>query len=254
MFKTLIIDDDALARQRIRQLLEAYHSDLVIAGECRNGAEAVRMIRRIEPDLLFLDIQMKDMTGFEVLEELSSHLLPMVIFITAYDQYAVQAFEVLAFDYLLKPIKAERFNRSVHQALKSLRRSGRAVHERQLHSILKYLRQEQMSSPSTIPIRLSGKVRFLELKNIRYIKASGYYIELYTHEKRYLIRESLSSIQQRLPAQDFLRIHRSTIINRHYLQEIERLSSGDVEVLMKDEERFRVSRSYREQLFVELGI
>jgi two-component system LytT family response regulator len=254
MFTILIIDDEALARKRIRQLLHPYRSDLVIAGECHTGAEAIEMIRRIEPDLIFLDIQMKDITGFEVLEALPSSVLPMVIFVTAYDQYAVQAFEVFAFDYLLKPFKAERFHQSLHRAIKNLRRTRPAANEKQLRSILEYLKRTQNDTPKTIPIRMSGKVRFLELDNIRYIKASGYYIELFTHQKRYLIRESLSSIQQRLPQPDFLRIHRSTIINRHYLQEIIRLSSGDVEVLMKDEERFRVSRSYREQLFEELGI
>ena len=254
MFTTLIIDDEALARQRIRHLLQSYRSEIDIAGECRNGAQALEMIRRHKPDLVFLDIQMKDMTGFEVLEELPASQLPMIIFITAYDQYAVRAFEVFAFDYLLKPIKAERFHQSVRRALKNLRRTLPAATQQQLRAALRYFSQDQHDEPQTLPIRQSGKVCFIDLDNIRYVKASGYYIEIYTSEKRYLVRESLSGIQQRLPQLDFLRIHRSTIINRHFLQEINRLSSGDVEVLMKDEARFRVSRSYREQLFEELGI
>ena len=251
MIKTLIIDDEALARQRIRSLL-AQRKEIALVGECKSGAEAIRAIREQQPDLIFLDIRMKDMDGFEVLENFPESEMPLIIFSTAYDQYAVRAFDVFAFDYLLKPFKEERFHQSLDKAVRLLRERPSPTDAAQLNALLGLL--QQRNGHGTLPIRQSGKICFVEVEDIRYIEASGYYIEIHADGKKFLLRESLTRIEQRLPGRQFIRIHRSTIINTAYLREIEQIGFGDVEAHMKDGKVFRVSKTYKEQLFERLGV
>jgi two-component system LytT family response regulator len=254
MFKVLIIDDEALARRRIQKLLPQW-ADLQLLGECRNGAEALAAIREKKPDLIFLDIHMKDMTGFEVLGELREEERPLTIFVTAYDQYAIRAFEVFAFDYLLKPFKDDRFALSVEKARAML--LDRAQQQQQIEQLKELIAYLQTNTGSTaeapkLALKHGSKVSLVAPADIRYIEASGYYIEVFTQEKRILLRESMQQILEQLDPKAFLRIHRSTIINMQYLAEIQHVGSGDVEVRMKDGKRFRVSKSYREELFNQL--
>lgn len=261
MVRTLIIDDEALARRRIRHLLEQ-RMDIQILGECKNGAEAIAAIGSERPDLIFLDIQMKDMTGFEVLEHIDPELFPLVIFVTAYDQYAIKAFDIFAFDYLLKPFKEERFALSVDKAVASLQKRSVSefAHSDQIKSLLTYLSDQGApgsTSPAfsnTIPIKGSGKISFVEIQDIVHIEASGYYIEIHTADKKYLLRESLANMSERLDDQYFLRIHRSTIVNLQYLEEIKNNGTSEVEVVLKTGRQFRVSKSYKDVLFERLGI
>ncbi len=255
MLKSLIIDDEPLARRRVQMLLQEW-PEIRVLGECGNGSEAIRRITSDAPDLIFLDIQMKDMTGFDVLQSLPAERLPLTIFITAYDQYAIRAFDVFAFDYLLKPFKEERFHLSVKKALASLQEKQPAQPATQLQSLLDYLQQKQSPEPTatSLALKMSGRICFVEFADIRYIEASGYYIEVYTREKKYLIRDSLTNMVDKLPPSCFIRIHRSTIINIDYLSEIIHLGLGEVEVLMKDDKRYRVSRSYKEGFFEKMGI
>lgn len=254
MVRTLIIDDESLARRRIRHLLGP-RTDVEILGECRNGVEAIEAIRAERPELIFLDIQMKDMTGFEVLENIPSDEMPLVIFVTAYDQYAISAFDVFAFDYLLKPFKDERFQLSVDKAVDALSRR-RLPNAPQIQDLLAYLRREPTTEarPRTIPIRGSGKISFVELSDITHIEASGYYVEIHTREKKYLLRETLTNLEHQLDPQHFVRIHRSTIVNLQYLSEIQHSGLNDVAVILKTGGSFRVSKTYREGLFERLGI
>ncbi|MEM1322075.1 MAG: LytTR family transcriptional regulator DNA-binding domain-containing protein [Bacteroidota bacterium] len=260
MIRTLIIDDESPARQRIRDLL-ARQSDIELIGECKSGQEAIDSILNSKPDLIFLDIQMKDMNGFEVLESLLPEDRPITIFVTAYDQYAIQAFEYFAFDYLLKPFKDQRFMQSLQQARRLLAQQQPAAYDQQLQSLLRLLRSEPgqiekapKGNPQLMPIKLAGKIYFIPIEDIRYIEASGYYIEIHTSEKKHLLRESLSRILDRLPAEQFMRIHRSAIIRLSFLAEINSLGMGDVEVVMKDGKVLRVSKTYKEELMRRLGV
>ena len=251
MIRTLIIDDEALARQRIRALL-AHRQDVALIGECKSGAEALRAIREQQPDLIFLDIRMKDMSGFEVLQNLPESETPLIIFSTAYDQYALRAFDVFAFDYLLKPFKEERFYKSLDKAIRLLGEKQASPDGSQLGALLEYLRQDNRRR--TLPIRQAGKICFVDMADIRYVEASGYYIEIYSGEKKFLLRESLANMERQLEGRQFIRIHRSTIINTGFLHQIEQIGYGDVEAHMKDGRVFRVSKTYKEALFGRLGI
>lgn len=258
MFKTLIIDDEALARQRIKHLLKK--EKLVnIIGECNNGNQAIHAIIKNQPDLVYLDIQMKDMSGFEVLENLPEDKLPLIIFVTAYDQYAVKAFDFFAFDYLLKPFKEERFQISLQKALYALENKKTPTTEVQFQSLLQYLKKnknhyESSSQSRSLPIKSGNKICFIDMNDIQYIEASGYYIEIFTAEKKHLLRETLSKMLEKLEQDQFIRIHRSTIINTEYLSEINSIGFGDIEAIMKDGKVFRVSKSYKDGLFERLGL
>ncbi len=259
MIKVLIIDDEALARLRIRRLLED-RAEIDIAGECKSGEAAIAAIRQKRPDLIFLDIQMKDMTGFEVLDALRPEEWPMVIFVTAFDQYAIRAFDVFAFDYLTKPFKEERFELSVNKALVALGNQRQPAKENNLEQLLAFIRQmapadQGPSLPGQVlPIRQAGKISFVEFKAIHYINASSYYVEIQTAGKKHLLRETLSNLEEKLPAGRFFRIHRSTLINLDFLKELLYENKNELAVRMKDDQVFRVSRSYRDELLKRLGV
>lgn len=251
MIRALIIDDEVLARRRILSLL-SQRPEVEVVGESKSGAEAIKAIREQQPALAFLDIRMKDMNGFEVLRHLHEAETPLIIFSTAYDQYAIRAFDVFAFDYLLKPFKEERFFKSVDKAIQLLQEKASRPGAAQFDALLDYL--QQGSGRRTLPIRQSGKICFIEMEAIRYIEASGYYIEIYSSEKKFLLRESLANMEQRLQGRQFIRIHRSTIINTAFLSQIRQIGFGDVEAHMKDGKVFRVSKTYKEELFGRLGV
>jgi two-component system LytT family response regulator len=254
MTRTLIIDDEALARQRVRKLLET-RSDVEIMQECRNGKEAIQAITEHQPDLIFLDIQMKDMTGFDVLQSLPENSWPLTIFVTAYDKYAIQAFDIFAFDYLLKPFKNERFYLSLDKAIQQLQQEEEQEQRvDQLRELVNYLQKQQEKS-EPMALKQGSKISLVQLEDIRYIEASGYYIEVYTSEsKRLLLRESMTNMLEQLGKPNFIRIHRSTIINTDFLSEIQHTGAGDVVTKMKDGKTFRVSKSYKEALFKRLKL
>lgn len=253
MTRVLIIDDEALARQRVRKLLED-RPDITIVKECRNGTEAIAAISHEDPDLIFLDIQMKDMTGFDVLRSLPQDKWPLTIFITAFDEYAIQAFDIFAFDYLLKPFKNDRFYRSLDKAVASLQQKEQGERVDQLKELVDYLQQQQ-SKEEPLALKQGSKISLVQMDDIRYIEASGYYIEVYTSEsKRLLLRESMTNMLEQLNKPNFIRIHRSTIINTDFLSEIQHTGAGDVVTKMKDGKTFRVSKSYKESLFKRLNL
>ncbi len=243
--RTIIIDDEIDACEGL-QLLLSGQDGLQVISVCRNGREAVEAINRLRPDLIFLDIQMPGLNGFEVLENLEPGNLPLVIFITAYDEYALNAFEVHALDYLQKPFTDERFFQALAYAKERIN-SGSGQN-------LQGLLEAPQLSPSPagkLKIRASGKIHFLDFKELIRLQGFDYYIKVYFQKEVYLVRESLKCILERLPEQ-FIRVHKSHIINLNQLRSMEPLSRGNYEVTLSNGDKVVMSKSYRHQLKVLL--
>jgi two-component system LytT family response regulator len=249
--RVLIIDDEPLARQRLRALLEE-EPDLEVAGECADGRQAVEAIRAHHPDLIFLDVRMPELDGFGVLAALAEEPRPAVIFVTAYDRFALKAFEVNALDYLLKPFDRERFRKAVGRARALVGRDqGEEVRE-QLRALLegapggrKYL--------DRVVIKSSARVFFLRVEEIDWVEAAGNYLKLHAGGEAHLLRETMANLEARLDPTRFLRIHRSTIVNLERIQELQPWFHGDYVVLLRDGTRLTLSRSYRQKLEDLLG-
>lgn len=244
--RTLIVDDEPLARERIRTLLERDDSIEVI-GECSNGADAVRTLSALAPDLVFLDVQMPELDGFAVLYALRDQPLPAIIFVTAYDRYALRAFDVHALDYLLKPFDRERFERALDRA----RRQLKVPHSQELQQRLSSLLRDVRIAPGYLErlvIKSSGRVTFLKTGEIHWIEAQGNYVQLHAGPESHLLRETMSSLEGRLDPKCFLRIHRSTIVNVEYVREMRPLFHGDYTVLMRDGCELTSGRGFRDKL------
>lgn len=257
----VIADDEALARRRIIELLDGHPSVLVV-GETTSGPATLDAVRALEPDVLFLDVQMPGLSGFEVLSRLEPGERPVVVFSTAFDEYAIQAFEVAAIDYLLKPYADERFDQAVRRAERALRddRDDR-VRER-LRGLLDALPAEDgvrsSASPKpylerfAIPVR--GRWVLASATSVAWIEASGDYVTLHADDRSYLLRGTMASVEARLDPGEFLRIHRSTIIRLDRVRGVEIGEHGDYEVVLVDGERLRVSRARRGATLERLGV
>ncbi len=253
--RTLIIDDEILARSRIKSLLLNKH-EIELAGECSSGRDAVKKINDIKPQLIFLDINMKDMNGFEVLEQITISPKPVIIFVTAYDNYASQAFDVEAFDFLLKPFKDERFYRTLKKVLQTPQKEADQIFKQRFADLMEhYTRENKVRTPAArIPIKLGNKTYLLPPLNINYIIASGYYAEIYTAEKKLVIRESLNNLENILDNNNFIRIHRSTIININQIKEIVHSGFSEIDARMNDDKLLRVSKSNKKQFLKLIGL
>ncbi len=238
--RTIVVDDEPLAREKLRGFLEA-ESDFEVVAECRDGAEAVETIEREKPDLVFLDVQMPELSGFEVLEQLDPESFPTVIFVTAYDQYALKAFEVHAVDYLLKPFDRERFQETL----------GRVRERRELgdaRAKLQAMLEERSRYPDRLEVRTSGRVVLVRLEEVIWIDAAGNYVKIHTTTEALTLRETMARIEERLNPELFLRIHRSTIVNVEHIRELQQQFHGDYVVVLKNGQRLTLSRSYREKM------
>jgi two-component system, LytTR family, response regulator len=240
--RTAIADDEEPARERLLDLL-AQEPDVEIAGAARDGAEAIGLIRSARPDLLFLDVQMPAVDGFGVLEQVGPRLMPVTVFVTAYDRYAIQAFEAHALGYLLKPFSDERFEAVLERARRSIR--GRRASE--LGERLALL-VAQRGAADRLAIRSGGRVIFLDLAEIDWIEAAGVYVNLHCGAKVYLHRTTFGQLQQRLDPARFVRIHRSAIVNTDRIKELLPRSHGEYTVVLKTGARIAMSRNYRPQL------
>ena len=238
MIRCVIVDDEPLARQLVREYL-AMDEELEIVAECANGFEAVKAVSAHDPDLLFLDIQMPKLDGFEVLSLLDRS--PIVVFVTAYDEYALRAFEVHALDYLLKPYSADRFKSAL-------------VHARQ------HLGARRPGSHPPAPerrdrlvIRSSGRIYFVRMRDIDWCEAAGNYVRLHAGPQTHLVRGTMAHIESQLERTQFVRIHRSTIVNVDRIQELHSSFGGEYVVLLHDKTRLTLSRGYRDGLQARLG-
>lgn len=254
----LIIDDEPLARKRLLSLVEEI-DNLRLLGQCKTGKEAVSSIEELQPDLIFLDIQMKDMNGFDVLKKLKTTKKPMVIFVTAFDTYAVKAFDAFALDYLLKPYKKERFQKAVARAEQQFEKETQNSLEHKFQKLLQYIEEEktQKNTPTSkrkLPVKTGNTVSFIAYSEIQYILASGSYVEICTLDKKHVLRDSLQNIIAEMESKHMLRIHRSTIINTSFLDKVIHSNFGEIDVKMKDGSLFRVSKSYRNDFQINLGV
>lgn len=249
MIRAIIIDDEPLARERIRTLL-VEHSDITVIGECRDGQEAVTAILADRPDLIFLDIQMPELDGFEVIQAINDEYTPATVFITAFDAHAIRAFEVNAIDYLLKPIDAARFEKTLRRVLDRLSsspaKSGEEADD-QLFAFLERLKAEPKYSTRFV-VRTGSKLSFVRVSDVDWIDAADNYARLHVSGREHLVRETLKSIETQLDPEIFVRVHRSLIINLDCIESVEPAFHGEYLVTMKDGAKLTTSRSYSERL------
>jgi two-component system LytT family response regulator len=257
--RILIVDDEPLARRRIEDLLSK-EEDFEIVGKAAGGGEAVELIRRLTPDLVFLDVQMPGMTGLQVVDEIGADKMPATIFITAFDQFALKAFDVAAVDYLVKPFDDERFRQAFRRARRTieLREVGKMT--KRLAALLKEEGTE--SSPlatskkylERISVETRGQVRVVPVAKVDYITASGPYAELHVGDRTFAIRERMQTLEERLDPAAFIRVHRSAIVRLDRIDALLRSSGGDYAVRLKDGTELPVSRARRDDLELRLGV
>ncbi len=251
LFKAIVIDDEPAARRLIKNLLEEYKDVVEVIAEAGNGREAIQKIEKSDPDLIFLDIQMPDLTGFEVLEQLQKK--PNIIFTTAYEQYAIKAFESFSIDYLLKPIKEER----LRQSIEKLKEFGRLNHSININGLQEIIRQFQAPKKATaLPIKTGDRIILLRYENIAYLEAQDKYVFVFTIDgQKYLTDHSLSALSEKLPS-PFCRIHRSYIINKERIREMHRHFSGRYLFIMDDKAGTRLTsgRTYHDVFSSEFGL
>ena len=244
--RTLVADDEPLARERLTNLLSA-ESDIEVVGQCRDGEEAATAIVDHTPDLVFLDVQMPGMNGFEVIDAVGSERMPLVIFVTAYDQHALKAFQVRALDYLLKPFDRERFQEALQRARAHIQRDETGDLGRRLLALVKDLRRDQPKTDRLV-VKSGGRLFFLRTDEIDWIEAAGNYVRLHVGTTSHLLRETMNAIEGRLDPEKFFRIHRSRIVNMERIQEMQPWLNGEYAVLLRTGTRLTLSRGYREKL------
>lgn len=239
--RAVVVDDEALARERVVRLL-AGQPDIEIVAECDDGHQAIAAVRDLAPDLLFLDVQMPAINGFGVLEAIAAQPPPAVVFVTAFDRYALRAFEVHALDYLLKPFSAERFEKAVARARAELEqtRAGGEINRR-LVALLEDLRADKKRH-DRIVVKSPGRVAFLRLDEIDWIEAAGNYVRIHAGQTAHLLRETMKSFEARLDPARFVRIHRSAIVNVDRIVELRPMLHGEHTVILKDGTRLTASR------------
>jgi two-component system, LytTR family, response regulator len=244
--RTVVADDERLARQKLLILLKSEPQVKVVA-ECQDGKQAVAAIRNFRPDMLLLDIQMPELDGFQVLGEIPLEEMPVVIFTSAYDQYAIRAFEA-ALDYLLKPFDQERLHHAVERARSELLKSRDSEVTHRILSLLSQVRSATLPASerdNRLVIKVNGRVVFLDLDSIDWVEAAANYVRLNVGKESYLLRETIGGISERLDANHFVRIHRSTIVNVRKIKELIPVNSGEYVVVLKNGKELSCSRGYR---------
>jgi two-component system LytT family response regulator len=244
VLKVVVVDDEPIAREGLRALLAA-DRDVEVVAECGDGASAVETIRRTRPDIVFLDVQMPDVDGFDVLRALAGEPLPAVVFVTAYDKYALRAFDVHAVDYLLKPFHDERFAEALARA--------KARRGEDMTGRIARLLDERKPKVMRVLVKTGGRVLFLRADEIDWIEAADYYVKLHVAGKVHMLRESMAALEARLDPELFFRVHRSAIVNLERVRELQPYSRREHVLVLRDGTRLRLTRSRRERLAALLG-
>lgn len=246
--RTLVVDDEPIARARVVSLLNREH-DIEVVGECGDGREAASAIELRAPDLVFLDIQMPEMDGIDLARTLQSSGAPAVVFVTAHDDYALRAFEVRALDYLLKPFSADRFRAALDHAREHVSQRRRLGVARESAS----LRDPASGRRNRLMLKSGGRIHFVRMADIDWCEANGNYVRVHTGHQQYLVRDTMNHLAGELDAQQFVRIHRSTIVNVDRIQEMQSSFNGEYVVLLRNGARLTLSRGYRDALQARLG-
>ena len=248
-YRVVIVDDEPLARQRVGDLL-AGERDFVVAGECEDGIEAIERIGELRPDVVFLDVQMPGMSGFDVLEQLDPPV-PMIVFTTAFETYAVRAFEVSALDYLLKPLDAARFSDAVARVRVALSGERREWSERIAALLARIEKRDEVLR--RIVVKNGGRVFFIDVRDVDWFEAAGNYVSVQSGGASHLVRTTLQSLEAKLEPRSFVRIHRGVIVNVQRIAELQARFRGDYSVVMKSGKRFELQRAYRDRVRSILG-
>lgn len=258
--RTIITDDEEVAREGLKLLLSE-KPDFQVVSVCRNGREAISEIAELRPELLLLDIRMPEISGFDVLERIPRDSLPVVIFITAYDEFAIKAFEMHAIDYILKPFSQDRLDKALERAKDFIRDKKISDFGKSLAAMLIDYRSAGVANEASgfgeperqlerIMIRDNKRIVFVDVNDIDWIEGADYYTVLHSGEKSFLYRESLRNLESKLPPSRFLRIHMSAIVNLDKIEEIKEVHKSDYRVVMRDGKELRVSRRRKKRLFM----
>jgi two-component system LytT family response regulator len=251
VIRVLIVDDEPIARRGIRQQLRG-EADLEVIGECGDGAEAIDAITGLAPDLVFLDIQMPEVGGFDVVEAIGVARMPAVVFVTAYDEHALRAFDVHAVDYVLKPIDRDRFRTAVERARRRLAHApgqqlqeGELSLDRRLAAVLEELGRPAHDYAKRLAIKGDGRVILVDVEEVDRLEAAGNYVEVHSGARHHLVRETMASLEARLDPARFVRVSRSSIVNATRVRELQPMFSGDFVVVLRDGTKVAGSRRYR---------
>lgn len=247
--RTLLVDDEEIARRGLRVRLERAR-EIEIVGECQNGSEAIESIKLLSPDLVFLDVQMPELSGFDVLRSVRPKVMPYVVFVTAFDQYALRAFEVHALDYLLKPIDDVRFASTLRHACEVVLGTRDGAYARQIAQAIASLSRKDTSAAEQagadrLAIPVGDRLMIIRVAEIDWIEAADNYVSIHVGKKSWLLRETISALEQRLKPRGFARIHRSTIVNAQRVTELRSLPNGEFAIVLADGTPLRMSKSYR---------
>lgn len=244
--RAIIVDDEPLAREGVRLHLET-EPDIDVIGEAGSGEEAVGLIETLHPDLLFLDVQMPGLDGFGVLDAVGPAHMPVTIFTTAYDEFALRAFDAHAIDYVLKPYDAQRFGQAVERARMHLNGRRKAQTDERLDDLIDELRTRNQYVERLV-VRAGGRILILRVSEVDWVEAASNYVRLHAGGREYLLRETMTALESKLNPVEFVRIHRSTIVRVDRIRELEPLFQGDYVVILEDSTRLTSSRGYREKL------
>ena len=249
--RVIVADDEPLARERLRMLLTA-EPGVELVAECENGTAAIEAIQRLHPDLVFLDVQMPGATGFEVIDAVGAGRMPPVVFVTAYDQYALRAFDVRALDYLLKPFDRERFQQALARARQQVHQDAPGELERRLLALMQDLKGPHHHVDRFV-VKSGGRVYFVRADEIDWIESAGNYVKLHAGNETHLMRETMTAVETQLDKERFFRIHRCYIVNIERVRELQPSFNGEYVVFLTTGARLTLSRGYRDKVQQRLG-
>jgi len=244
--RTLIVDDQLLAREMLRRMLKD-EPDIEIVGMPASGPEAVEAIHSLAPDLVFLDVRMPELDGFGVLAQIDPARMPAIIFVTANDDFALRAFDVHAVDYLVKPCTVERFQTALHRARRQIQRNDARAIQRRLTALLADLKAQPLLA-ERLPVKSDGRIIFLRLPDIDWVEAADNYVKLHVGNEAHMLRETMTSLESKLPAERFLRISRSAMVNIEQIKELHPMFHGEYVVVLRNGARLTLTRGYRDKL------